>query len=314
MLDGAGEAARLTGSPHAMAWVLFARTIANLDRGDLDAALADGEESVELCHELDENSIVRCFSYATHGLALLEAGQPEHGLQVAANGTGGPLFPRFASVSRPFFIGRFVPADLALGRRDEAVGAAAEAEAAAAATDLRFGAAAARHAHAAIALHDGEPAAAEHALAAATLNDEIGALVQAALARTLAGRGLAAAGKNEVAIETLHRAAAELDDCGAVRYRDPAELELGKLGVRKHRGTRAGQAGSDGIEALTQRELQVARLIVARKTNAEIAADLFLSRKTVESHIRNLFHKLDVSSRVDVARAVERADRQRVAP
>ena len=54
---------------------------------------------------------------------------------------------------------------------------------------------------------------------------------------------------------------------------------------------------------------QVARLIVDRRTNAQIAAELFLSPKTVESHIRNLFHKLGVSSRVDVARAVERADR-----
>ena len=44
-----------------------------------------------------------------------------------------------------------------------------------------------------------------------------------------------------------------------------------------------------------------------RKTNAEIAAALFLSQKTVESHIRNLFHKLNMSSRVEVARAVERA-------
>src|SRR5262249_18472300 len=42
LLDAASEAARLTGSPHAMAWVLFARTIANLDRGDLQAALTDG--------------------------------------------------------------------------------------------------------------------------------------------------------------------------------------------------------------------------------------------------------------------------------
>ena len=53
----------------------------------------------------------------------------------------------------------------------------------------------------------------------------------------------------------------------------------------------------------------MARLVVDRRTNAEIARELYLSTKTVESHLRNLFHKLSVSSRVEVARAVERADR-----
>jgi DNA-binding CsgD family transcriptional regulator len=63
------------------------------------------------------------------------------------------------------------------------------------------------------------------------------------------------------------------------------------------------------IGSLTERELEVARLVVDRKTNAEIAAELFLSVKTIESHIRNLFHKLNVSSRVEVAKTIERADR-----
>ncbi len=61
--------------------------------------------------------------------------------------------------------------------------------------------------------------------------------------------------------------------------------------------------------SLTERELEVARLVVDRKTNPEIAAALFLSPKTVETHIRNMFRKLAVSSRVELARAVERADR-----
>ena len=42
-----------------------------------------------------------------------------------------------------------------------------------------------------------------------------------------------------------------------------------------------------------------------RKTNPEIAATLFLSLKTVETHLHNIFGKLNVSSRVEVARTVE---------
>jgi DNA-binding NarL/FixJ family response regulator len=53
----------------------------------------------------------------------------------------------------------------------------------------------------------------------------------------------------------------------------------------------------------------VARLVADRKTNPQIAAELFLSHKTVETHLRNIFHKLGVSSRVALARAIERADR-----
>jgi DNA-binding CsgD family transcriptional regulator len=52
----------------------------------------------------------------------------------------------------------------------------------------------------------------------------------------------------------------------------------------------------------------VARLVVDRKTNAEIAADLFLGQKTVETHLRNIFRKIDVSTRVELARVVEHAD------
>jgi DNA-binding NarL/FixJ family response regulator len=110
-------------------------------------------------------------------------------------------------------------------------------------------------------------------------------------------------------VAELQRAAAELDACGALRYRDEAERELGKLGHRIHRRTRPGTTDGIGIESLTERELQVARLVVERKTNPQIAAELFLSQKTVETHLRHIFRKMNVSSRVALARAVERAGR-----
>jgi DNA-binding NarL/FixJ family response regulator len=48
---------------------------------------------------------------------------------------------------------------------------------------------------------------------------------------------------------------------------------------------------------LTARELQVLRLVAAGKTNRSIAADLFLSERTVERHVSNILTKLGVSSR-----------------
>jgi DNA-binding CsgD family transcriptional regulator len=162
-------------------------------------------------------------------------------------------------------------------------------------------------AEAAVALDGDEGArAADLARSAAALAERAGAVLDGAVARTLAGRALAAAGDADGAAAELEHAAAGFEACGARRRRDGAERELGRLGRRRHRRTRPG-AGASGVEALTARELEVAQLIVDRRTNAEIAAALFLSQKTVETHVRNLFDKLDVSSRVDVARIVERA-------
>jgi DNA-binding CsgD family transcriptional regulator len=119
----------------------------------------------------------------------------------------------------------------------------------------------------------------------------------------LAGRALAAAGDTARAIEQLERAAAVFDDSGADRHRLEADRELRKLGRRRARRSASGA----GLGSLTGRELEVAQLVVDRRTNPEIAAELFLSIKTVESHLRNIFQKLDVGSRVEVARALERA-------
>ena len=52
----------------------------------------------------------------------------------------------------------------------------------------------------------------------------------------------------------------------------------------------------------------MARLVVDRNTNPQIAAELFLSQKTVETHLRNIFRKMGVTTRAALARAVERTD------
>jgi DNA-binding NarL/FixJ family response regulator len=63
------------------------------------------------------------------------------------------------------------------------------------------------------------------------------------------------------------------------------------------------------LDELTDREREVLALIAEGRSNQSIGEQLFLSPKTVETHIRHLFQKLEVSSRVEVARVVERAER-----
>jgi len=186
----------------------------------------------------------------------------------------------------------------------------ASAAACAAGSGLPTARAAAEHAAAELALDDDPAAAAEHALCAAELAGSISAVVAAALSRVLAGRAFAAAGETTQATTELQHAAADLDACGAARRCAAVEQELRRLGHRRlHRRTRPGDRDGAGLATLTGRELQVARLIADRRTNAQIAAELYLAPKTVETHIRNLFSKLDVSSRVEIARMVEHADR-----
>jgi DNA-binding CsgD family transcriptional regulator len=54
---------------------------------------------------------------------------------------------------------------------------------------------------------------------------------------------------------------------------------------------------SGDTHGLTPREVQVLRLVSAGKTNAAVAAELFLSERTVERHLSNIFTKLDLSTR-----------------
>jgi DNA-binding NarL/FixJ family response regulator len=196
---------------------------------------------------------------------------------------------------------------LALDRVDDAARAAAHVERLAAQFGLPLAQAQSDAAHAAVALQSGDPGtAAELAQAAVHRAEEVGAVLDAARARTLTGRALAAAGERDAAVDALEQAAARFRACGAVRQREDAERELRRLG---HAVQRRGQPGlGDGIGALSGREREIAKLVVDRRTNREIAEELFLSIKTVETHLRNIFQKLGAASRTEVARIMERSD------
>jgi DNA-binding CsgD family transcriptional regulator/tetratricopeptide (TPR) repeat protein len=304
LLDDSLEAARLSDNVVGIAWSLLNRSYAAMNAGEVEEALRAGEKAVELTAPFAD-SPVGVWSGEVLAQALVEAGEPQRGYEMMVE-RAGPELNRVPGSWRAIWLGHMAGCLLALGRVEEAGRSAALAEELAHAFGLPLAISVSHRAAAAVALERGDAAgAAERALAAAAGAEEIGARLHAAQSRMLAGRALAASGDKDAAVAELERAAAEFDACGAPRYRDAAEHQLRKLGRVIHRRTERGKADGRGIEALTGRELEIVRLVVDRRTNAEIAAELFLSIKTVETHMRNIFRKLGVSSRVEVARVLE---------
>ena len=310
-LDAAIEEARLLRNEQSLAALVLNRSLTALAAGDLELAVTTAREAVDLTRDADSGLVPAGAALALCA-ALVESGDPGLGdaVELMLDRWGGPGLPYMPDGSfRAKWLELLTRCLVALGRRVDAERIAADALASAGEMPgLRMATAMAERAAAAMALEAGDAQlAASRALASATAADEVDIPIEAALSRTLAGRALAKAGEHDRAITELETAATVLHACGAMRYRDAAERELRRLGRHVHRRTPPGEAGGVGVAALTQRERQVADLVVARFTNPEIAEALFLSPKTVETHLRHIFHKLDVTSRVELARAVEAA-------
>ncbi|MGK5632242.1 LuxR C-terminal-related transcriptional regulator, partial [Streptomyces sp. URMC 123] len=112
-------------------------------------------------------------------------------------------------------------------------------------------------------------------------------------------------GDLDTARDALHRAVGLYDRLGAAWDTTRADARLRPLGVR--RGRRAARRRpATGWEALTPAELKVALLVADGRSNPEIAAELYLSRRTVQTHVSHILGKLGLRSRTEVAREAAR--------
>lgn len=114
---------------------------------------------------------------------------------------------------------------------------------------------------------------------------DLGVRYQAAWARTRIGQAFRAMGDEDSARAELAVAGRTFDDLGAI----PARKEVERI------------LGGGRPDGLTAREIEVLRLVAAGRTNPQIAAELFLSEKTVARHLSNIFGKTNVTSRTAAA-------------
>ncbi len=126
--------------------------------------------------------------------------------------------------------------------------------------------------------------------------------VQLARAHLVYGEWLRRESRRTDAREQLHTAHEMCATIGMEAFAERARAELQATGEKVRK--RSVESRDD----LTAQEWQIARLARDRLSNPEIATRLFLSPRTVEWHLHNVFNKLDIRSRRELAGALPRSD------
>jgi ATP/maltotriose-dependent transcriptional regulator MalT len=216
------------------------------------------------------------------GLALLRLAQGQ--VDSAAAAIRRVVDEASDVVSRSRLLPAQVEILLAAGDVQAAGAAAAELTGLAEGLGAPFLSAVAAHAQGAVLLAEGDPKAALATLRGAWLAwQDLEVPYQAARVRVLLGLACRELGDQD-------GAEMELDAARWVFRQLAAAPDLARVEALSARA-------APGAGGLTARELEVLRLVAAGQTNKAIAADLFVSERTVDRHMSNIFAKLGVSSR-----------------
>jgi DNA-binding CsgD family transcriptional regulator len=215
------------------------------------------------------------------GLALMRMAQGQG--EVAALAIRRAVNATVGRLARAKLLPACIEVMLEAGDIDEARNACRELEEIADGFDTGVLGTMAAHARGSILLAEGDPAAALCSLRTAfEFWQRAEAPYLTARTRELMGLACRALGDEEGAELELEAAKAAFYELGAAP--DVARIASHAKGSTQRYG-------------LTKRELQVLRLVAAGKTNKVIASELFVSRRTIDRHVSNLFDKLGVSSR-----------------
>ena len=110
------------------------------------------------------------------------------------------------------------------------------------------------------------------------------------------GEFLRRARRRVEARDHLRTALDSFETLGATLWAERARVEL------RASGQTARKRDPSTRNTLTEQELQIARFVAEGHTNREVAAQLFLSPRTIDFHLRNVYRKLGITSRTALAR------------
>jgi DNA-binding CsgD family transcriptional regulator len=287
----AREALALTGSP-------ILAVLRPVALSFLAEALVERGELAEAAQALDEPALPglnAMFLQVMRGWVRVQRGDPERGLDELLDAGERLVTAGVTNAVPTFWRSRAALALLALDDRERAAALADEELAAA----RRFGAPSSTGValRAAGLVHGDEALLAE---SVATLAPTAARLEHA---HSLVALGAARrrAGHAADAREPLAAGLALARRCGAVALAERAYDELAATGARPRKIVRAG------TDALTASERRVAEMAAAGMSNRDIAQALFVTVRTVETHLGRAYTKLDISSRTELANLLSRS-------
>ncbi|MGB3437337.1 MAG: AAA family ATPase [Actinophytocola sp.] len=293
------DGARLIGSGQQLVFALTQRCLALAWSGDHDAALAVGEDAVTTV--AGSHEVWGYMAQNARAVAMVAAGRLDEGFDALVASCADFRNPKLDRATLLATCELLAQVEVARGRDGTRW-----ADLATRLDDPELpvftGLVALARAHVV--------RAADPAAAAALAEDAVrrlsdgGRRLDAGRALLTAGLAHASSDRADLARERLREATEVFDDCGATALSAQAIRERRRLGVRVP--APATSAGNDRAHGMTPREQEVARLVAKGLTNQRIAGELFLSVRTVETHLSRVFAKLGVTSRTGVAATLAR--------
>ncbi|TYB38016.1 helix-turn-helix transcriptional regulator [Actinomadura chibensis] len=306
--DEAAAVGRELRSQEVLAYGLIQQCLTASWMGDHDRALRAGEEAVA-----NDTGSGEWWTHMTHvarALAMVNAGRTAEGAEalIAACGDGtlGLDFDTLVICAETLASVRAAEDAPPPDGRDAAYWADIADAIANPALPGDVGLARLARAHA---LRAADPAAsAACAAEAAELLAKTGRRPDAGRAELAAGLAHAAAGDRAAARERVRAAAEIFEACGMRGLLAQTVREQRRLGVRvpPPGGSRAKTVRQEMPFGLSPREYEIAQLVAEGCSNQQIAERLYLSVRTVETHLSRVFAKIGVPSRVGVATAMNR--------